>query len=81
MEQINSLFEVVVYVKEEINGRHGRIPIDLKLMVKVKVVMGIVVPAEAPLGATDGVLVGGEMEDVGCVNDGLMGSGMYMVGP
>ena len=34
-----------------------------------------------PLEATDGVLVEGEMEDVGCVNDGLVGSGMYMVIP
>ena len=43
--------------------------------------MEIVVPAEEPLEATDGVLVEGEMEDVGCVNDGLVGSGMYIVVP
>ena len=65
--------------------KHGTIPIDLKLMVTVKVVIEIVVRAEAPLGATDGVLVEGiivaEMEGVGCVNDGLVVSGMYMVGP
>ena len=54
-------------------------------MVTVKVVIEIVVRAEAPLRATDGVLVEGiivaEMEGVGCVNDGLVVSGMYMVGP